>query len=142
VDQFDEKGILESSLEYTKEPSDMFLQVKGETRKDGVLLNSAIAFITYDPRAKKYIWKRVWSYGFIENGEGVWEGEDTIVFQITKFDNEPEGFAGSLWKSFIRRYSDEEIGQGLYVAKGGDEYKLYGESRATRVRSQVARLDG
>ncbi len=135
VDQFGEKGVLESSLAYTKEPSDHFLQVRGETRKDGTLLNSAIGFIAYDPKAKKYIWKRVWSYGFIENGEGNWEDRDTIAFQIVKFDNEPEGFTGSLWKTFIRRYGDDEIGHGLYTAKAGEGYRLYGESRATRVRS-------
>jgi hypothetical protein len=41
--------------------------------------------------------------------------------------------SGMLWKSFIRRYSDNEIGHGLYAAKKGDDYKLYGESRASRV---------
>jgi hypothetical protein len=134
-DQFGEKGTLESSLEYSKEPSDRFIQVKGETKKEGVLLNSAIGFITYDSKARKYIWKRIWSYGFTENGEGGWEDENTLMFRIVRFDNEPQNFAGSLWKTFIRRYGDNEIGHGLYAAKVGEEYRLYGESRATRVRS-------
>ena len=133
ADQFGEKGTLVSSMECTKEPSERFLQIRGDTRKDGSLLNSAIGFITYDPRVKKYIWKRIWSYGFIENGEGDWEDENTIVFQIVKFDVEPEGFTGSLWRSFIRRYSEDEVGHGLYTAKAGEEYKLYGETRAKRI---------
>jgi hypothetical protein len=133
TDQFGEKGNLVSTLECVKEPGDRFLQVKGETRKDGSLLNSGIGFITYDPKMKKYIWKRIWSYGFIENGEGDWEDENTLVFQIVKFDVEPEGFAGSRWKSFIRRYGEDEIGHGLYTAKTGEEYRLYGETRAKRI---------
>jgi len=135
VDQFGEKGVLESSMDCTREPSDFFLQIKGETREAGAILNSAVAFITFDPRARKYIWKRVWSYGFIENGEGDWENENTVVFQIVKFDNEPEGFAGSRWRSFIRRYGENEIGHGLYTAKAGESYRLYGETRAKRVHT-------
>jgi len=131
--QFGEKGTLVSTLECTKEPGDRFLQLRGETRKDGSLLNSGIGFITYDSRMKRYIWKRIWSYGFIENGEGDWEDENTLVFQIVKFDVEPEGFAGSRWKSFIRRYGEDEIGHGLYTAKAGEEYRLYGETRAKRI---------
>ena len=133
VDQFGEKGVLESTSEVTRELGDHFIQIKGETRKDNVTINSALYFIIYDLKIKKYVHKRMWSYGFIENGEGLWEDQNTLVFQITKFDNEPRWFEGMLWKSFIRRYGDNEVGFGLYAAKKGEEYKLYGESRASRV---------
>ena len=133
VDQFGEKGVLESTFEVTRELGDHFIQIKGETRKDNAVINSAVYFITYDLKIKKYIHKRLWSYGFIENGEGQWEDPNTLTFQIVKFDNEPQWFEGLLWKSFIRRYSDNEIGNGLYAAKKGEDYKLYGESRAFRV---------
>lgn len=132
TDQFGEKGVLESSFEYTRELGGRFVQAKGETRKNDEVLNQSIDLITYDSNAKKYIRKRFWSYGFIENCEGHWEDEDTIVFQIT-FDNPPPGFAGTQWRSFIRRYGDKEIGHGLLTAKKGEEYELYGESRAVRV---------
>jgi hypothetical protein len=130
-DQFGEKGVLESTFECTRELGDRFLQTRGETRKDNVVINKAIDFITFDYKIKKYIRKRMWSYGFIENGEGQWEDDNTLMFQIT-YNNEPLGFEGTLWKSFIRKYSDNEIGHGLYTAKKGEHYKLYGESRATR----------
>ena len=133
VDQFGEKGVLESTSEITRELGDHFIQIKGETRKDDVVINQAVYFITYDQKAKKYIHKRMWSYGFIENGEGQWEDPNTLVFRIVKFDNEPQWFEGMLWKSFIRRYNDNEIGFGLYAAKKGEDYKLYGESRASRI---------
>jgi hypothetical protein len=131
-DQFGEKGILESSSECTRELGDRFLQIRGETRKDGAILNQSIDFITYDSKVRKYIRKRMWSYGFIENGEGEWENDNTIVFQIA-YNNAPLGFEGTLWKGFIRRYSNNEIGHGLLTAKKGEDYKLYGESRAHRV---------
>jgi hypothetical protein len=73
----------------------------------------------------------MWSYGCIENGEGQWEDENTIVFQIA-YNNEPPMFEGPLWRSFIRKYGDNEIGHGLLTAKKGEAYRLYGETRAVR----------
>lgn len=133
TDQFGEKGIIESNLECTKELDGRFLQLRGESTKDGSVINRAITFVTFDSRAGKYISKRMWSYGFIENGEGEWEDDGTLMFEI-KFDNPPPGFAGTRWRSFIRRYSDSEIGHGLYTANEGEEYQLYGETRQSRVQ--------
>ena len=130
-DQFGEQGLLESFGECTRELGNRFLQIKGETRKDGVAINKSLDFITYDSTIKKYVRKRLWSYGFIENGEGSWEDDNRIIFQIT-FNNAPPGFEGTLWRSFIRKYSDNEIGMGLLTSSKGEEYKLYGESRAFR----------
>ena len=85
VDQFGEKGIIESTFEVSRELGDHFIQIKGEAKKDDVVLNRALYFITYDQKIKKYIHKRLWSYGFIENGEGLWEDSNTLMFQIVKF---------------------------------------------------------
>ncbi len=71
--------------------------------------------------------------GFVENGEGDWQDENTLVFQI-RFDNEPKYFAGTSWRSFIRRYGEDEIGHGLYTAKKGEDYRLYGETKEVRVK--------
>lgn len=134
TDQFGEKGILESTYECTREPSEHFIQIRGETRKEGRVLNRAVQFIAYDARIKRYVSKRMWSMGFIENGVGGWKDANTLMFQI-KFDNEPRFFVGTLWRSFIRRYGEDEIGTGLYTAKRGQRYRLYGESKAFRVTS-------
>ena len=134
VDQFGEKGTLTSTLECTHEPSEHFLQLVGETRKEGKFLNRAVEFITYDSAVRRYVCKRIWSMGFIENGVGGWKGPDTLLFQI-KFDSEPRFFKGTLWKSFIRRYSNNEIGTGLYTAKKGQRYRLYGETKFTRAKT-------
>jgi hypothetical protein len=132
--QFGEKGILEETLNCTHEPSEHFLQLKGENRKNGKLLNKAVMFITYDSGIGKYVCKRIWSMGFVENGVGGWKDPDTLQFQI-KFDSEPAFFRGTLWRSFIRRYSDDEISTGLYTAKKGQRYKLYGEAKFHRVKT-------
>ena len=121
-------------MECTRELDGRFLQLRGESRKDGAVLNRAVEFITFDSRAEKYICKRMWSYGFIENGEGGWEDNDTLMFQI-RFDNQPAEFQGTLWKSFIRRHSNDEISHGLYTAKEGGQYRLYGETRQSRVKT-------
>lgn len=134
VDQFGEKGTLDSTLECTREPSERFVELRGETKKEGKLVNRSVEYITYDSRIRKYISKRMWSMGFIENGVGSWKDADTLVFQI-EFDNQPRFFRGTLWRSFIRRYSDDEIGHGLYTARKGQRYRLYGETKETRVHS-------
>jgi hypothetical protein len=131
TDQFGQKGTLESTLECTREPGEHFIQLKGETTKDGEPLNQAVEFITYDSAIRKYIYKRMWSMGFIENGVGGWKDSSTLLFKI-RFDSEPRFFRGTRWQSFIRRYSKDEISTGLYSARKGQRYRLYGESKLVR----------
>jgi len=131
-DQFGEKGVLESSSECIRILDGRFLRWDGETRKNGVPLNQSIQFISYDSAKKRYFFKRMWSYGFVENGEGTWENNDTLMFDIASVDNRPAWFEGILWRSFIRKYSDSEIGHGLLTSKRGGPYELYGETHVFR----------
>ncbi|HEY7589344.1 MAG TPA: hypothetical protein VIB49_11460 [Thermoplasmata archaeon] len=50
-----------------------------------------------------------------------------------EIDGEPDSFKDVRWKSFIRKYSEDEIGEGLEVSKKGEPFRLYGESRARKV---------
>ena len=134
TDQFGEKGVIVSTMECKKDLDGRFLQLRGESTKDGAVLNRAVTYITFASKTQTYISKRMWSYGFVENGEGKWEDDSTLMFQI-KFDNPPPDFSGTLWKSFIRKYGDDEIGHGLYTAREGEKYRLYGETRQSRVRT-------
>jgi len=134
VDQFGEKGELESNSECTRVLDGRFLRWDGTTTKDGKTLNQAIQFFAHDSSKEKYVFKRFWSYGFIENGEGGWDDERTLLFDITTVENRPKWFEGMQWRSFIRKYSDSEIGHGLYASKNGGPFELYGESRVFRVR--------
>ncbi|HLM90571.1 MAG TPA: hypothetical protein VK424_00720 [Thermoplasmata archaeon] len=130
-DQFGVKGTLVSTMEGTFEPSEKFIQLRGENHNNGKLVNRAVQFITYDAKIRKYVAKRIWSMGFIENGAGTWDGKE-LVLRIT-FDCEPPFFRAMRWKSFIRRYTENEIGTGLFAAKTGGKYRLYGEARHVRI---------
>jgi hypothetical protein len=135
VDQFGEKGVLTSSSECTRVLDGRFLRWEGETKKDGAILNQSVQFIGYDSARGSYVFKRLWSYGFIENGTGGWQDDQTLMFDITSVDNRPAWFEGMQWRSFIRRYSDSEVGHGLYSSAGGGPFKLYGETRVLKVKA-------
>jgi hypothetical protein len=136
-DQFGQKGILESNSVCELVLGGRFLQWVGKTTKDGAPLNESLQFIGYDETKGKYVFKRLWSYGFIENGEGQWDDSDRITFDITSVENAPTWFEGTRWRSFIRRYGADEIGHGLFAAKEGEDYQLYGESKVTRVSQKA-----
>ncbi len=130
-DQFGEKGVIESRFTFSLEPSDRFIMGQGESRKEGQLVNRAASFLMWDQNIGKYVRKSVFSYGWINNEVGEWK-DDGLVFDIVSIDGEPEFFKGVRWRSFIRKYSESEIGFGLEVAKKGEQFRLYGETRARR----------
>ena len=133
--QFGEEGVLESSSECNKVLEGRFLRWEGETRKNGSLLNQSVQFVGYDSAQRNYVFKRMWSYGFIENGTGNWQDDSTLMFDINSVDNKPAWFEGMQWRSFIRRYGDNEIAHGLYASKQGGPFELYGETRVQRERT-------
>jgi hypothetical protein len=49
-------------------------------------------------------------------------------------NGEPDYFKGLTWRSFIHKYSENEIGTGLEVSKHGELFRQYGESKARRVQ--------
>lgn len=132
TDQFGEEGTIESTFEGSRDLGDRSFIIRGESHNAGRLVNSSIQLIIYDAGADKFVRKSLFSYGFINNEEGNWEG-DTLLFDVVKIDNEPSSFRGVRWRSFIRKYGDDEIGLGLYAAKPGEEFKPYGETRARRI---------
>jgi hypothetical protein len=135
ADQFGEKGVLESRSECALVLGGRFLRIEGETRKDGAILNQSVVYIGYDSAKGKYFFKRMWSYGFTENAEGGWEDDNTLMFEFVEVDNKPPWFEGMKWRSFIRRYGEDEIGHGLYSSTKGEPFKLYGEARVRRERT-------
>ncbi len=134
ADQFGEQGVIESNFECSRDLGDGSLIIRGESRNAGRPVNSSIQFIVYDAARGKFIRKALYSYGFINNEEGAWDG-DTLLFDVVTIDNEPASFRGVRWRSFIRRYGDDEIGLGLLAAKPGEDFVPYGETRARRAVS-------
>jgi hypothetical protein len=131
--QFGEKGVIESIFECSHEPSEMFIAMIGESRTNGKLVNRSAAYLTWDPNISKYVRKSMFSYGWINNEVGDFNDE-RLTFDVISMDGEPDYFKGLKWRSFIHRYSQNEIGTGLEVSKKGEPFRPYGESKARRVQ--------
>jgi len=130
-DQFGEKGVIESRYVFTQDPSEHFIAERDESWKEGKLVNRSVSFLMWDSNIGKYVRKSVFSYGWVNNEVGDWK-DDRLVFDIVSIDGEPDFFKGVRWRSFIRKYSENEIGSGLEVSKKGEPFRLYGETRARR----------
>jgi hypothetical protein len=48
VSKFGQKGVVEGTVVYSSEPSELFSLGKGENRTSGNLLNKAISILIYD----------------------------------------------------------------------------------------------
>ncbi|MFQ5870691.1 MAG: hypothetical protein ACE5IB_00835 [Candidatus Geothermarchaeales archaeon] len=131
-DQFGEEGVVESTFEFTHEPSEKFIFSLGESRREGVLVNSSMSILMFDPDTKRFVRKSAFSYGWINNEVGEWK-DDRLTLDIVGIDGGPEYFKGLRWRSFIQKYSEDEMGLGLEVAKEGEAFRPYGETRARRV---------
>jgi hypothetical protein len=132
-DQFGEKGVIESVFECLHEPSEMFIAMIGESRSNGKQVNKGASYLTWDPNVNKYLRKSMFSYGWINNEVGDLHG-DRLTFNVISMDSEPDYFKGLKWRSFIHKYSQNEIGTGLEVSKNSEPFRLYGESKARRVQ--------
>ncbi|HEV2120814.1 MAG TPA: hypothetical protein VGS11_12030 [Candidatus Bathyarchaeia archaeon] len=131
--QFGEKGIIDSIFECSHEPSEMFIATIGESRSNGKPVNKGASYLTWDANINKYVRKSMFSYGWINNEVGDFHN-DRLTFDVVSMDGEPDYFKGLKWRSFIHRYSENEIGTGLEVSKQGGLFRLYGESKARRVQ--------
>lgn len=130
--QFGEKGIIESSFQCTNDPSDMFIMIVGESKNQGKIANRSSSYIMWDTNASKFVRKSIFSYGWINNEEGIMNG-NRLTFDVIAIDGEPQYFKGMKWRSFIHKYSENEIGLGLEVSQNNGPFRLYGETRAKRV---------
>ena len=132
--QFGEKGVIEGTFECSHSPSGNCIAMIGESRSDGKLVNAAATYLIWDQNISKYVRKSIYSYGWILNEVGVLNA-DRLVLDVVSIDGEPDYFKGTKWRSFIQKYSENEIGTGLEVAKADGPFKPYGESRAKRIHS-------
>jgi len=130
--QFGEKGVIEGIFDCTHDPGDKFIAMMGESRTNGKLLHRALTYLMWDQNIGKYVRKSVYSYGWILNEVGELHG-DRLTFDVVSTDGEPDFFKGTKWRSYIHKYSTDEIGTGLEVAKGSEPFRLYGEQRARKV---------
>ena len=130
--QFGEKGVIEGTFDCTHDPGEKFIAMIGEARTNGKLLHRALTYLMWDQNLQKYVRKSVYSYGWILNEVGELNG-DRLTLDVVSTDGEPDFFKGTRWRSYLHKYSSEEIGTGLEVAKVGEPFRLYGEQRARKV---------
>lgn len=81
----------------------------------------------YDVAEKRLKRKTFFSYGFVNNEVEYSRSRDRIKFDIV-MEPLPKNFEGTRWRSFMKKISDNKITMGLEVAKGGEEFKKYGET--------------
>lgn len=126
-DEFGEKGVIEGITVISYEPSEAFITAQGENRSEGRLLNKSISILFYDGTEGKFKRKTFFSYGFVNNEVEYSRSKTEIRFDVTT-EPLPKAFEGTRWRSFIRKISDTKIAMGLETARGGGEFKKYGES--------------
>jgi len=133
-DQFGEKGVIETSTTFEYDLGGNFIIGRGESRKGGKVENQSLSVLMFDARLGKFVRKSAFSYGWLNNEIGDWNG-DRLVFDVVSIDGEPDYFRGMKWRSFVHKYSEDEIGLGLEASKNSEPFRLYGESREKRVKS-------
>ncbi len=131
-DQFGEKGVIETTVTFTQDPSEHFISERDVSWKGDKRVNRSVSFLMWDQNIQKYVRKSMFSYGWVNNEVGTWKG-DRLTFNIVSIDGRPEFFKGVKWRSFLHKYSENEIGLALEVSKKGEPFRLYGETRAQRV---------
>jgi hypothetical protein len=124
--EFGEKEKIEGTATFTLDPSDRFITSKGETWSAGKLVNKSISSMFYDDAEQKFKRKTFFSYGFVNNEVEHSRSESEIKFDVT-MEPAQKQFAGTQWRSFIRKISDTKIAVGLEMAKEGEPFKTYGE---------------
>jgi len=130
--QFGEKGMVESTVVFSLEPSDEFIMANGESRCEGRLLNKAVSLLFYDSAAGKFRRKSFFSYGFVNNEVEYARSSEEIRFDV-EVEPLPKEFNRMRWRSYIKKLADNKIAMGLEVAKEGEAFKNYGESIYTKI---------
>jgi hypothetical protein len=139
-DQFGEKEKIEGTATFALDPSERFIMSQGEARSGDKLLNKSISIMFYDDAEEKLKRKTFFSYGFVNNEVEISRAENEIIFDVT-MEPKRKQFAGTQWRSFIRKISNDRIAVGLEVRKRGKSFMPYGEEIFIRKTSINALLE-
>lgn len=139
-DQFGEKGVVESVAVFSLEPSEKFVMGRHEAWCEGRFVNKSITLLFYDKAADKFRRKSFFSYGFVNNEIECSRRDSEIKFDI-EVEPLPKQFEGILWRSYIRRISEEKMAMGLEMARKGEEFKKYGETVYSKISQTCACIE-
>ncbi len=132
--EFGEEGVIEGRHVFTEELGGSFIVCKHESWQGERPVNSSISLLYYDPGSDRFLRKSAFSYGFVNNEVEIYRDEGVIRFEIemapvTAF------FVGTRWRSFIEKVSEDEVREGLEVARGDEDYESFGVTVLKRVSS-------
>lgn len=111
--------------------SDKFIMSTDETWCAGKLVINSVSIMFYNDAEGKFERKTFFSYGFVNDEAECLRSDNDIKFDVTMKLLQKQ-FAGTRWRSFIRKISDDEVAVGLEVAKEGELFRLYGEEILVR----------
>ena len=130
---FGEEGVVEGDNEFKVDLGGKFITGRKRSYQGEREVHTLLTVLFYDEEEKLLKRKSFFSYGFVNNEVEI-ESEDGFVrFQIT-MEPVTEFFKGTVWRSYIRKVSDDVVLEGLESSKDGVEYALFGETRMERVR--------
>lgn len=131
-DQFGEgEGVIESTHTFSNDLGEKFITGKHEAWKAEKLVHKAASFLYYDREKDVFRRKEIFSYGFTNNEVEYQRTNTEIRFEVVT-EPSPKQFKGLKWRSYIRKISENKIAMGLEASKGEGEFKLYGETIATK----------
>ncbi len=131
-DEFGEEGIIEGRHVFTEELGGSYIMCKHESWQGERPVNSSISLMYYDPGSDRFLRKTAFSYGFVNNEVEYFRDENVIRFEI-EMEPVTEFFVGSRWRSFIEKVSEDEVREGLEVARGDGDYENFGVTVLKRV---------
>jgi len=129
--QFGEKGVIQSVVVFSLEPSDKFIMAKSESWSEGHLVNKAVSLLLYDKATDKFRRKSFFSYGFVNNEVEYARSQNEIRFDV-EVEPLPKQFEGIRWRSYIKKLSQRKVVMGLEMAQKGEDFKIYGETVYSR----------
>ena len=130
---FGEEGVVEGDNEFKVDLGGKFITGRERSYRGDTEVHTLLTVMFYDEEAKLLRRKAFFSYGFVNNEVEIESSDGFVRFQITM---EPitEFFKGTVWRSYIKKVSDDVVLEGLESSKDGVEYTLFGETRMERVK--------
>jgi len=129
--EFGEEGVVDSIHVFSEKLGGEYITGKHEAWNAGKLVHKAASFLYYDPMQGKFRRKEIYSYGFVYNEVEYARTDGEIRFEVVS-EPSPKQFAGTRWRSYIRKISDDKIAMGMECAKDEGKFESFGETIATQ----------
>ena len=132
--EFGEEGVVEGKHVFTEALGGKFIMGTHESWEGKRHVHDSIDLMYYDPGSDRMLRKSAFSYGFVNNEVEYYRDDKVIRFEVVIEPHpQSEFFAGTRWRSFIEKVNEDEVRDGLEVARGDGDYKSFGVTVLKRV---------